>query len=362
MGANRMGYAAWPHLNGDLASTRRGAALFLDNPPAAEGTHSSTDRQNWVARWTTIGNAHCTLGDMSIRKGAFGKATEAWLCALTAFEVARRLINQDDAQIWDVLAKIEATIQRFGSSLKRGLERVQIARDAGAECLVQYLPASVPNLCAPAVICISSEEETGAALLGRLLPVVIDRGMSILIISHSDVSRQSRGQSEILSSCLDYLASRADVDASRIGVYGEGLSAILATDFASSDQRVAAAVCDGGLWSWTRILASIGWMTKAADVRDDHVVSARRSRLVRQLRCPVHVVAGGRGVVSVSEASKLQADCATTNIDLEVSVPSVTQSPLGEIENFIASDNRIFEWLEQKLVNAPARHVRPTQR
>lgn len=338
--------AAWPHVRHDLASTRRGAAVFLDSLDGVRGTSS---RRNSVGWWTKIGDAHVTVGDLSIEEGAFAEATEAWLCALTAFEVARRLLNADDPQSGDVSAKIEAGIQRYGS-LEQTLERVEIACCDQVGFLAYYLPAGGAVLCTPAVICISREEETAATLLGRLLPVVIGRGISLLVVSHDDVSNRWRGQSEtLLSCCLDCLSVRPDVDATRIGVYGEGLSAVLATDFATSDRRVAAAVCDGGLWNWARTMASVSWVTGTADVGDDDVVSARRSRLVRQLRCPVLVVAGGRGAVSVPEAIKLQADCMVEGVDLELVMPRMVRSQVVEIENFVTSDDCIFAWLEQKL-------------
>ncbi|WP_407169105.1 alpha/beta hydrolase family protein [Bradyrhizobium sp. ORS 111] len=283
---------------------------------------------------------------------AFDVATEAWLCGLTAFEMARRLVDDDDPKSGDISARVATDIQRFGLSLRQKLERVQIACDDQIEFPAYYLSAGNPEICAPAVICISGEQETGVRLLGRLLPAVTGRGMSILVISHDDVSTRLGVQPDmLLSCCLDYVSAQPDTDATRVGVYGEGLSAALATDFAASDSRVAAAVCDGGLWNWARMLASVGWMTKAADVIDEDVVSRLRSRLVRQLRCPVLVVAGGRGIVSVSEAIKLQADCVAARIDIELAIPRMIRSPAGEIENFVSYDDCIFEWLEHKLAH-----------
>ncbi|MGY4319366.1 alpha/beta hydrolase family protein [Bradyrhizobium sp. JR3.5] len=337
----------WPYVRSDLASTRRAAAAFLDDLEDNDGVAS---RRNWVARWTNIGDAHCRVGDLNIDNGAFDEATDAWLCALTAFEVAKRLMDEDDPHSGDVSAKVEIAIQRFGS-LAPKVDRVRIACSDQCEFLAYYLPAGGRDLCAPAVICISREEDTGAALLGRLLPTVIGRSISVLIVSYDDVKNRWLGQSEILlSCCLDYLSARPDVDAARIGVFGEGLSAVLATDFALSDRRVAAAVCDGGLWNWVRTLASVDWMTKTAKALDDDVVPAHRSRLVRQLRCPVLVLAGGRGTVSLSEATKLQADCTAARIDLELAMPRKGRPSLGEIENFVTTDDCIFGWLEHKLM------------
>lgn len=338
-------YAAWPHVRNDLASTRQWAAKFLDN---LEENYWIITRQNWVEKWITIGDVHCLSADLNIQMGVFDEAIQAWLCALTAFEVAKRLVDEGPRSA-DVLARVEATIQGFGLALEKKVERVQIACCEQAELLAYYLPAGGPDS-APAVVCISSEQESGAMLLGRLLPVVIGRGMSVLVVSHEDVSSQWRGQSEVLlSCCLDYVSARPDVDAARIAVYGEGLSAALATDLAVSDRRVAAAVCDGGLWNWAKTMTSVRWMTRTVDVADEDVISARRSRSLQRLRCPVLVVAGGRGTVSVLEAIKLQADCKAVRMDLELFVARRISTPLGEIENFVTSDDSTFGWLERKL-------------
>lgn len=341
---------AWAYVRDDLASTRRGAAAFLDN---LEDIHS-TGPQAWANSWTSIGDSHCRVFDLRLDQGAFDDATEACLSALTAFEVARRL-HEDTRQCVDISRKIDAGIQKLGS-LGLRLEHVQITGGDQAEFQAYFVSASGPEVRAPAVICISSEEEIATTLLGRLLPVVSRRGISILVVSHDDVSKQWRGQSETsLSCCLDHLSARPDVDPTRIGVYGEGLSAVLATAFAVSDRRVAVAVCDGGLWNWARSLASVRWMSSTAtDVEDEDVASVRRLRLARQLRCPALVVVGGRGTVSGSEAIKLHADCREAGINLELVMPRMDAR--NPVENFITFDDCVFGWLERKLM---ARSARP---
>lgn len=343
--------ATWPDARGDLASTRRDATVFLDN---LEDLSGAAIRRSWIARWTKIGDAHVLVADQNVKTGAFDDATEACLCALTAFEVARRLADEDDLQGRDVSAKVEAVVERFEAFLDK-IKRVQIPCCDQSEFPAYYLPAHALGLRSPAVICISSEQETAAILLGRLLPVIMGRDMSALVVSRADLESDSSRQLEILLSyCFDFLSVRPGVDVNRIGVYGDGLSAALASDFAAFDDRVAAAACDGGLWNWARSLACVSWMTKAVDEVD--VLSAGRSRFIRQLRCPVLVVAGGRGVVSVSEALKLQADCMAMQIDLEVAIPPLMRIADEQIEDFVNSDDCIFRWLERKLGLVQLRH------
>lgn len=349
-----MEYTAWPHMRSDLCSTRQGAAVFLDNLDSIYGT---TSRQDWGARWTSIGHAQYLLGDQNLKKGASAEAIEAWLCALTSFEVARRLLEQDGT-IGHISVKISDVVERFASAYEQSVEKVQISC-CDHRITACYLRAGNGDVRAPAVICLSMEEEPGAVLLGRLLPVVVGRGLSVMVLSHDDISSQWRGQAELLlSCCLDHLSLRPDVDQGRIGVYGEGLSAVLASDFAASDDRVAAAVCDGGLWNWARNEAAIGWITRSAAPTDENMISTHRSRFAGQLRRPVLVVAGGRGMVSVTEAFQLKADCVATQIDLDVAMPRVTQTSLGDIENFVISDDCIFGWLKQKLAHNPESQAR----
>lgn len=342
--------AAWPEVTDNLESTRRSAALFL---ASFSGRYEATSRRHFVARWTNIGDAHCRCGELNVERGALDAAMESWLCALTAFEVARRLVDEEDPQAGDVLAKLEAGISHFGS-LEGRVCRVEIASCDERKLPAYYVSSGRSDLRAPAVICISREDETGAMLLGRLLPAIASRGMTALVVAYDDVSTTRPGRSEILSSCFDHLSARHEVDASRIGIYGEGLSAALATDFALADRRIAAAVCDGGLWNWARTQASISWMTGTSDVLDDSLASEHRSRLARRLKCPILVVAGGRSIVSIRESIKLESDCTAARIDIKLLMPRLESTAGGDFENFAACDEDILSWLEQKLARTSA--------
>lgn len=339
---------AWPELTRNLASTRQSAALFLD---AFDEESEAASRRNCAEKWINIGDAHSLFGNLSVERGELDEAAQACLCALTAFEVARRLSDDDDPQRGQLLAKLEASVERFGS-LGQKVERVEIALHDDGKLPARYVPAAASSSCAPVILCISREEETAAMLLARLLPLVADRRVAVLVVSYDDVSSLRLGPSEmLLSGCLDYLCTRPGIDATRIAIYGEGLSAALATNCAVADRRVAAAICDGGLWSWTRIRASIEWMTRTADLPDEGLSSAQRSRLARRLRCPVLVVAGERSLVGVSEAIKLEAECTATSTDLELLWPP---TPEGGLENFVACDEGVFKWLERKFEHASA--------
>lgn len=335
--------AAWPNMYGDLASTRHDASEFLNNCNGSSGS-----RRRSIARWTNLGDAHCLVADLKIEAGAFEHGCEAVLCALTVFEVAKRLVEDRDSRNFrEISERIAADVRKF-RLLEQKIKQIAISCD-GQSVDAYYMPADRTSR-APAVICVSGEDETADTLLARLLPALRGRGISILVLSYDVFSGPCRGQEEgLFSCCIDYLSAQDNVDPTRIGVYGEGLAAALTTDLAASDDRVAAAVCDGGLWKWTRRMAFIGWITGSSDVANEEAVSASRLRSMRQLKCPVLLVAGSRGTVHPAEAIKLQSECAAADIQLDVEIPSAAQLYFGEIENFVEVDDFIFGWLENKL-------------
>jgi len=339
------GPARW-QLTSDLATIRERASAFLTNSASTRRDQKNT--QQWSAEWTDIAEIHSQLAEGNIRKGRSDEATEAWFCALTAYEVARRLVAEDDRNGIDIAARIESCIQRLELSMADRIERVRIACGEPLELEALYLSAGSGRT--PAVICISMEQEPRAILFGRLLPAAFSRKLSLLIISHDDLLGGSRREFNMhLSNCLDYLLARSDVDDGRIGVYGEGGVGALATDFAAADSRLAAAVCDGGLWASSRNSASIGWFSGAMEAIDGPALSTQRSEKLRQLRCPVLVVVGGRGHVSASEAVALQANCMAESIDLELAMAPIIRASGNDIENFVSVDDRTLKWLETKL-------------
>lgn len=342
--------ARW-QLKSDLSTIRERASAFLNNPmPAHEDQETTTQ---WSSEWIDIAEDHSQVGEESINRGNSDEATEAWLCALTAYEVARRLITESD-QLGMVVAGIERCIRRLELSVANRIERVRIGDGEPPELEALYL-RSGSGLQKQTVICISTEQEPGAILLGRLLPATFNRKLSLLIISHDDLLHGSRHEVNMqLSSCLEYLSARPDVDPDRIGVYGDGVSSALATDFAASDSRLAAAVCDGGLWISSRNSASVRWLLGDMDAIDGPALSMHRSLRLRQLGCPVLVVVGGRGLVSASEAVALQAHCMAESIDLELAMPPIIRASGDEIENFVSVDDRVFRWLETKLGTSQA--------
>ncbi|MCK1655151.1 alpha/beta hydrolase [Bradyrhizobium sp. 149] len=344
----------WPHgvcddAGRSLARLRKRASEFFENLSVADLAREA-HRHLWVSDWLRIADDYRIFAESVREDDSVQIAREAWLCSLTAFEVARRLSCPSDLASTDLAGKIDVGLTGFEDDAGPAIERVEIdGFDQGALSGL-FLPAfRHGGSSAPAVICVGDEEVTMGATMSRLLPVSLCRNMSLLLVNTCNSSVPRRFKLEHVLQCwVDYLEARPDVDSRRIAVHGEGTGAGHASRLALGDRRIAAAVCDGGLLKSATRRASLRWMTGLEQTV--HEGSSAGSLLPsRRIPCPLLVVPGRRSMVREQDALELQAGYRQAGADCSIVVPNRIPSPLGEVENFIAVDNFVFEWLDSKL-------------
>lgn len=333
-----------------LARLRDRASDFFESMSVAELVRE-VRRHLWVSDWLRIANEYRIFAETARADGLLEIAREAYLCSLTAFEVSRSLACRGDLASIDLAAKIDSITSRFEKESGGAIERVKIdCHDQEATGF--FLAASRHLPPAPAVICIGDEEISFDSMLSRLLPASLRRNVSLLLIdaSNSRVPRTSKPE-YLLQRWLDYLEARPDVDPRRIAIYGEGAGASHASRLARSDRRIAAAVCDGGLLTSVMRRASVRWLTGFAEA--SHEGTATNSLLSsRRIPCPLLVVVGSRSMVLEQDALELQTGYRQAGADCSIVVPNRIPYPLGEVENFVAVDDFIFEWFDSKLGTA----------
>ena len=347
----------WPHGSCDgcgrnLAQLRHRASGFFESLSVAELAREP-HRHLWLSGWLRVADDYRTFAESARGSGSVPTAREAWLCALTALEVVRSVSCPGDAEAADLADEVDISLKGFADDAGPAIERVTIdGLDEGA-LTGFFVPALSRAPSAPAVICIGDEDITPGSMMIRLLPASLRRNMSLLLIDGGQASlRRSFKPEHMLHCWLDYLQARPDVDPQRIAIYGEGAGASQASRLARSDRRVAAAVCDGGVLRRVMRRASLRWMTDLEQAAFD--ASLPLSMVPpRQLPCPLLMVVGSRSMMQERDALELQSAYRQAGADCSVVVPHRIPHPLGEVENFIAIDDFIFEWLDSKLGVAP---------
>lgn len=346
----------WPHGSCDgagrsLVRLRKRASEFFESLSAADLAREA-HRELWLADWLRIADDYRISAESARRDGSVRIAGEAWLCALTALEVAKCLSCPGDLASLDLADKAAISLRGFEDDAGPAIERVAI------DCLDQetltgfFLPALRREPTAPAVICILNEDVALGSVMSRLLPLSRCRNMSLLLVDVGSPSvRRSFKPEHVLQCWLDYLEIRPDVDPRRIAIHGEGAGASHASRLALVDRRTAAAVCDGGFVTPVMRRASLRWMIGAGQAGDEGTLTLLPSR---RIPCPLLTVVGSRSMVREEDARVLQAGYRQAGADCSILVPDCIPHPLGEVANFIAVDDFIFDWLDSKLGTGPA--------
>ncbi|WP_027576659.1 alpha/beta hydrolase [Bradyrhizobium sp. WSM1743] len=338
----------WPHGSRDgagrnLSRLRNRASEFFESLSVAELARE-THRQRWVADWLRIADDY-RLSATSAREEDGPARGEAGLCSLTALEVARSLSCPEDPAFADLAGKVGANLKGLVDGAGPVIERVEIDGFDQGSLTGFFVPASRRGPRAPAVICIGDEGIMLDSMVSRLLPATRGGTASLLFVGAGASTVRRRVKPEHMFQCwLDYLEAREDVDPQQIAVYGEGTGASYASRLAVSDRRIAAAVCDAGLLTSVTRRASVHWMTGL-----DETASTVSLQPSHRIACPLLMVVGSRSMLREQEALELQASYRRVGADCSVVVPNRVPHPLGGVENFIAVDDFIVQWLDGKL-------------
>ena len=343
----------WPHGTCDgagrtLACLRKRASHFFESLSVAELVREA-HRHRWISEWLRISGEYRIFAESARVTSSAQIAREAWLCSLTALEVARNLSWPGDPGGTDLVDKVRLCLRGFEEDAGSAIERVEIDCFDQGSLAGYFLPAFPDRSFAPAVICVSDEDITLGSMMSRLLPASGRRNVSLLLVDAGDSSGRSPFKpAHILQCWLDYLEARPDVDSQQIAVYGEGAAASHASRLALVDRRMAAAVCDGGIATPVMRRASLRWMIGVEHAVRDGPSTGSLLPLCR-IPCPLLMVVGSRSMVWEEDALELQAGYRQAGADCATVVPNCIPHPLGEVENFIAVDDFIFEWLDSKL-------------
>lgn len=339
----------WPHSSCDgagasLARLRHRASEFFESLSVADLVREAS-RHLWVSDWLRVADDYRISAESARGDESTLIAMEAWLCSLTALEVARTLSCPGDLADGDLTDRFDRGLRGLEDEAGPAIERVKIDGFDQGPLTGLFRPARHQGR-SPVVICIADEEATVGAMMSRLLPAFCRRNMSVLVIDAVDSSiRRPFKPEHVLPCWLDYLEARPDVDSRRIAVYGEGAGASQASRLALLDRRIAAAVCDGGIAApnMRRGLLRLKSGVERAATSPDPVLPSH------PMPCPLLVVVGSRSMVWKEDALALQDGYRQAGADCSTVVPNWIPHPLGEAENFIAVDDFILEWLDSKL-------------
>lgn len=259
----------------------------------------------WCAAWSARATIHDQLGDDAFAAGNKLSAGEHWTRAGVCYHFAKFVFVEDVAQMKAAHLKAVACRAKALPHIRPAGERVEIPFEGTHFRGILRKPLGVEK--PPIVImCMgldSAKEETAA-----YEEPFLARGMAILAFDgpgqgESEYELGIRGDYEVaVRAVVNWVEKRADVDASRIGLWGVSLGGYYAPRAVAFETRIKACISLSGPFDWSDNWPALNELTRETfrvrakqKTQDD----ARRfgaaltlKGVAQHITCPLFIVAG----------------------------------------------------------------------
>src|ERR1041384_3433142 len=284
-----------------------------------EITRSLDSYDQWCAAWSARAAHHEALGREALKRGHQLTAGEALQRAGVYYHFAAFLFVNDVPQMKAAHMKAVECRQAALPFLRPPGERVQISYEGKMLAGILRKPAGYDR---PAVVVMAvgldSTKEEGDAYEAAFLA----RGMATLIFDgpgqgEAQYDFAIRGDYEVpVKAVLDFVATRRDLDSSRVGMWGVSLGGYYAPRAAAFDKRIKACIALGGPFNWAAAWNGLPELTREAFRGRSHCRTDEDARkngatlslvgVADKITCPIFIVNGRLDrIVPAKDAERL---------------------------------------------------------
>jgi 2,6-dihydroxypseudooxynicotine hydrolase len=277
--------------------------------------------EDWCRAWSARAAIHEELGRSSLADGYRLSAGEHLTRAAVCYHFSKFLFVVDAGQMKAAHRKAVECRNAALPLLDPPGERVLIPYEGGhlAGNLRKPARAGRPPLVVMCMGLDSAKEE-----MDGNESVFLARGMATLTFDgpgqgEGEYDFAIRGDYEaVLKAVLDFVESRADLDAERVGVWGVSLGGYYAPRAAAFDRRIRACIALSGPFEWADCFDQLPELTRHAfQVRSRSPTPAEARKraatltlkdVAKRITCPLFVVAGKQDrIVPWQEGERLAA-------------------------------------------------------
>jgi dienelactone hydrolase len=313
------------------------------------------EKESWPREWKRTADVNYERAKRALNDGHLLTAKSNWLRAISYYLAAATDFDSPDADIEGLLQSIRTCARSYLEHLIPGGEVVQIPWLDDYSLEGYFLPSQNIRDRSAVVICIGEPGHRKEEFLYKTARYARDRGMSLLAVDllgpdgglHFGEVVGRPDLETAVGSVLDYLLTRKDVDETRIAILGDGGGSSFVARGIAMDQRLAAAVCDGGVWD----LLERNFLRRRASSGDVVVMPGSEHSLAQTLKCPVLVTAGENGWLEADRVFDLVNQLRTDRRDISLKIfpGSETASCQGHIDNPSLANEFIFDWIADRL-------------
>jgi 2,6-dihydroxypseudooxynicotine hydrolase len=280
--------------------------------------------EDWCRAWSARAEVHAALGRKTLADGFRLSAGEHLTRAAVCYHFSKFVFVADTAQMKAAHAKAVECRNLALPLLTPPGERVAIPYEG--KPLYGNLRKPV-GIATPPVLVMCMGLDSAKEEMDAYESVFLARGMATLAFDgpgqgEAEYDIPIRGDYEVaVKAVVDYLQTRADVDAARIGLWGVSLGGYYAPRAAAFEKRVKACIALSGPFEWSEYFDKLPALTRdtfkvRSKSRDDAEARARAKTLTlrdvaKNITCPLYVVAGKQDrIVPWQESERLAAAAA----------------------------------------------------
>jgi dienelactone hydrolase len=311
-----------------------------------------SDESSWHREWKRLADANCERGNAALGRGNLLTAKSNWLRAIGYYQSAAFPFDLADDKHRAAVASMQECARNYLRHRAPAGEVVEIAWPGGYPLEAYFLPAPGAEAGAPALICIGEPGQRKEEYLYKVARYASERGISLLAVDLYGIGagtqfEQVVGRPDLemtIGHITDYLIERADVDPERIAILADGWGSSFVARGIAFDDRLAAAVCDGGIWDLHERAFLLGRLNLPNANLD-----ARRafSKIGRNIKCPVLISTGEQGWLEAERVGDMVDDLTAEgcNVTLKIFTVEETASEQAHTDNPTLANEFIFDWI-----------------
>ena len=277
---------------------------------------------DWCAAWSARAAVHEKLGRDALAAGNNLTAGEHLSRAGVYYHFAKFVFVHDIPQMRAAHMKAVECRRTALPHLRPPGERVEIPYAGGHLAAILRKPAGASR--PPVLIMVPGLDSAKEELEAYELPFLA-RGMATLLVDgpgqgEAEYDFPIRGDYEVAATAIvDWIESRRDLDAKRVGMWGVSLGGYYAPRSAAYERRIRAAIGLAGPYDWSANYASLPSLTRDAFRVRSHVRTEEQAfehaktltlrDAAKRIECPLFLVAGKQDrLIPWQDAEKIAAD------------------------------------------------------
>jgi 2,6-dihydroxypseudooxynicotine hydrolase len=280
--------------------------------------------EDWCAAWSARAAVHEALGRDALAAGYALSASEHLTRAGVYYHFAKFLFVHDRDAMRAAHAKAVECRRLALPHLRPPGERVEIPYEGGSLAGILRKPAGAVR--PPVLVMVPGLDSAKEELEAYELPFLA-RGIATLTVDgpgqgEAEYDFPIRGDYEVpVRRVVDWIHARADLDSSRIGLWGVSLGGYYAPRAAAFEKRITACIGLAGPYDWGTIWESLPDLTREAFRVRSHLATQDEARrhagtltlkgVASRIECPLFLVTGKLDrIVPWQDAQRIAAEAS----------------------------------------------------